>query len=92
MKRVLRIVLISAAVAAVAFTFWLWLPKAPPAWTDAEIVVLQSLTLSALPELPPDLSNAVADNPAAAAFGQLLFHDTRLSADGTVACVTCHLS
>ncbi|MCH9695381.1 MAG: hypothetical protein K0U72_12795 [Gammaproteobacteria bacterium] len=49
------------------------------------------MSLSALPDLPPDPSNAVADNPAAAAFGRLLFHDPRLSADGTVACVTCHV-
>jgi cytochrome c peroxidase len=91
MKRVLRIIVISIAAIAAAAAFWQWLPKAPPAWTDAEILVLQSLSLSALPELPPDPSNAVADNPEAAAFGRVLFHDARLSADGSTACVTCHL-
>ncbi|MDH5584142.1 MAG: cytochrome-c peroxidase, partial [Gammaproteobacteria bacterium] len=43
-----------------------------------------------LPELPPDPSNAVADNPLAAEFGRMLFFDTRLSANGAVSCATCH--
>jgi cytochrome c peroxidase len=45
---------------------------------------------SPVPPLPPDPTNAVADNPAAARLGQYLFYDTRLSANGKVACVTCH--
>lgn len=49
-----------------------------------------SLALSALPALPPDLSNRVADNPAAASFGKQLFHDKRLSANQQVSCATCH--
>jgi cytochrome c peroxidase len=32
----------------------------------------------------------VADDPAAAALGKALFFDTRLSANGKVACATCH--
>ncbi len=91
MTPVRRYALNGAAVVVALATFWLWLPKSPPAWTAAEVAVLQSMSLSALPDLPPDPSNAVADNPAAAAFGRLLFHDPRLSADGTVACVTCHV-
>ena len=39
---------------------------------------------------PPDPTNAHADDPAAAALGQLLFSDTLLSPTGTVACSTCH--
>ena len=64
--------------------------SSPAAWTEAEITVLKSLWLESLPDLPPDPSNAVADNPAAAAFGKRLFFDTRLSANGGVACATCH--
>ncbi len=45
---------------------------------------------SSLPPLPPDPSNAVADHPAAARFGQQLFFDPRLSANGGIACATCH--
>ncbi len=52
--------------------------------------MLQSLWLESLPKLPPDPSNAVADNPAAAEFGRQLFFDARLSANGDVSCATCH--
>ena len=44
-----------------------------------------------LPPLPPDPTNAYADQPAAAAFGATLFFDQRLSRDGEVACATCHM-
>lgn len=64
--------------------------RAVPDWSPAEIAVIASLSLDALPELPPDPSNAVADDPRAIEFGFFLFHDTRLSADGLVSCATCH--
>ena len=38
----------------------------------------------------PDPSNRVSGNPAAIAFGRLLFFDARLSVSGTVSCATCH--
>jgi cytochrome c peroxidase len=38
----------------------------------------------------PDPTDAVADHPAAARLGQALFYDARLSANGLVACATCH--
>lgn len=60
-------------------------------WSEAEIVTLRSLWIGSLPPLPPDPSNAVADDPAAAVLGQRLFFDSRFSANGEVACVTCHL-
>jgi cytochrome c peroxidase len=59
-------------------------------WSPAELEILRSLTLSGLPKLPPDPSNKYADDPRAADFGHRLFFDTRLSANGKVACVTCH--
>ena len=39
----------------------------------------------------PDPSNRASGNPAAIALGQRLFFDPRLSANGTVACATCHV-
>lgn len=45
---------------------------------------------SPLPAPPPDPTNHVADDPAAARLGQFLFYDTRFSANGQVACATCH--
>ncbi len=60
-------------------------------WTEEERGRIASLSLSSLPPLPPDPSNAVADDPAAAALGKALFFDTRLSGNGRVACATCHV-
>jgi cytochrome c peroxidase len=64
---------------------------ASPDWSEAEIATLRSLWIGSLPPLPPDPSNAVADDPAAAALGQRMFFDSRFSANGEIACVTCHL-
>lgn len=52
--------------------------------------MLHSLTLESLPPLPPDPSNAVADDAKAAEFGKQLFFDARLSATGGISCATCH--
>jgi len=41
------------------------------------------------PAVPPDPTNRVADDPAAARFGQRLFFDPRLS-PAEVSCATCH--
>jgi cytochrome c peroxidase len=60
-------------------------------WTEEERTLIQSLALDALSPLPADPSNKVADNPRAAEFGRALFFDTRLSANGRIACATCHL-
>lgn len=57
---------------------------------QSELEILQSLWIGSLPPLPPDPSNAVADNPQAAQFGQKLFFDPRFSANGEVSCATCH--
>jgi len=45
---------------------------------------------SPLPPLPPSPTNRWADHEGAAKLGQFLFFDKRLSADGSVACSTCH--
>ena len=48
------------------------------------------MSLTELEPLPPDPTNRVADDPRAADLGRRLFFDTRLSANGRVACSTCH--
>jgi len=48
------------------------------------------MRLGPLPPVPASPTNAVADDPRAVALGHRLFFDTRLSADGQVACATCH--
>jgi cytochrome c peroxidase len=80
----------AVAVATAMLVWWQNRTIEPPAWSDAEILVLRSLALESLPPLPPDQSNAVADNPQAAEFGERLFLDPRLSANGGISCSTCH--
>lgn len=58
--------------------------------TDAEKATVASLSLDAMPPLPADPSNRVADEPAAAALGATLFFEPRLSGNGDVSCSTCH--
>ena len=45
---------------------------------------------SPLGPVPADPSDRVADDPRAAALGQFLFFDSRLSANGQVSCASCH--
>lgn len=51
---------------------------------------LQGMAVAGPVENLPSPSNAFADDPDAAALGQALFFDARMSSDGTVACATCH--
>ena len=60
-------------------------------WSDAERAAIDSLWIGNLEPVPPDPSNRFADDPRAAAFGRLLFFDTRLSSSGQVSCASCHL-
>ncbi|MDE3820114.1 cytochrome-c peroxidase [Sinorhizobium meliloti] len=60
-------------------------------WSEEEIALARSLSLEALPPVPDDPSNRVADDPRAVALGRALFFDARFSSTGDVACVTCHL-
>jgi cytochrome c peroxidase len=64
------------------------LPNNPAFFTDDELARIYRR--SPLGELPPDPTNRVADSPEAAALGQFLFFDRRLSANGEMACATCH--
>ncbi len=62
----------------------------PYAFTEADKTFLARFALSALPPMPASLSNRQADNLEAAKLGQALFFDVRMSANGKVACATCH--
>jgi cytochrome c peroxidase len=61
-----------------------------PEWSADELEIFRSLSIQTLGPPPPDPSNRVADNPAAAALGRALFSDTRFSSNGRVSCATCH--
>jgi cytochrome c peroxidase len=60
------------------------------AWSQQELALLSSLRLSQLPPAPTDASNRFENSPAAAALGQRLFFDVRLSRNGAVSCASCH--
>ena len=85
-----RLTLGLVLVGVLLFAGLAWRHSSPAPWTAAELALIRSLHLDALPPLPADPSNAVADSPAAARFGHLLFFDTSLSANGAVSCATCH--
>ena len=84
-------IIATGLAAALAGTAWFSLrPAEQPVWTDHELDVMESLWIAKLPPLPPDPSNAVADDPLAARFGHRLFFDPRLSGNGEFACSSCH--
>jgi len=64
--------------------------SAEAGWSESEIALLRSLWIGSLPPLPPDPSNVFADDPGAAALGKKIFFDPRFSANGKIACATCH--
>ncbi len=91
--KILKFIAIIAVLGAAAGSigYWLESQKYPkPAWSADETKTIVSLSLKNLPPLPADTSNAVADSPAAATMGHRIFFDKRFSANGQVACVTCH--
>ncbi len=59
-------------------------------FTEADKQFLKQFSLQNLPPLPAAPDNSVADNLQAAKLGQKLFFDPRLSANGAIACSTCH--
>ena len=59
-------------------------------WMPSEIATIASLSMATLPPLPPSPGNPVADDPRAVDLGHRLFFDRGLSANGAVACASCH--
>jgi len=60
-------------------------------WNESELALLRLQWIANLPALPSDPTNEYADNAAAAKLGQKLFFDKQFSANGEVACVSCHI-
>jgi len=60
----------------------------PTALTRQEALLLRQFW--PLPAVPPDPTNAVADDPWAQHFGRYLFFEERFSSTGTVSCASCH--
>jgi len=66
------------------------LPASNSEWSESELALLRLQWIGSLPALPPDPTNKYADNPAAIKLGHKLFFDKRFSANGEVACASCH--
>ncbi|MEQ8275071.1 MAG: cytochrome c peroxidase [Deltaproteobacteria bacterium] len=66
-------------------------PEPPPdqTFTEDELAILRT-ELGTLPELPPDPTNRVDEDPRAIALGQKLFFDPRYSENDQISCATCH--
>ncbi len=70
---------------------WLYLAYKPPAaWTENELRLINSLSLSTLPPLPLDPGNRASADPVAQKLGHALFFEPRLSANSQVSCASCH--
>ena len=82
--------ILSTAVLTLLMTIATITASSREGWTSDQIEELRSMSLAELEALPRDLTNRVADDPSAADLGRRLFFDTRLSANGRVACGTCH--
>jgi len=86
----LRIAIVAVAGVLLVLAWQQFGPRSPATWTEADLKLLASLSIDSLPPLPPDPTNAVAEDPRAVELGQRLFFDTRLSTNGAVSCATCH--
>jgi cytochrome c peroxidase len=60
-------------------------------WTPKERRAIRGLSLAALPAVPRDPSNRVAEDGRAAELGHRLFFDRGFSANGRVSCSSCHM-
>jgi cytochrome c peroxidase len=89
--RATRLLLKLATCAALATVLVAALAGRRDGWTPKERETLRALSLASLGPLPADPSNRYADDARAAALGERLFSDTRLSGNGKVSCATCHV-
>jgi cytochrome c peroxidase len=80
-----------AAALATMLLMAVLLVVARPVGSAENLAQLQELSIRSLPPVPEDPSNRYADDERAAALGHRLFFDQRLSANGQVACASCHL-
>lgn len=81
------VILIASAIVILILAWLLWSAgrKVPlPQQTAAPLLFASSGPISPIPDAIPDL------DPRKVALGSLLFHETSLSHDNTIACASCH--
>ena len=91
MKKLMSLGLLSASLTGYMWWNFIFAPVQAN-WTQNQRQLLDSLSLTKLPDLPVDPSNNVADLEEAAELGHLLYFDSRLSGNSSVSCASCHLS
>lgn len=64
--------------------------EAQTRWSPEEMRLLRALWIDDLGPPPADPTNRFADDPVAAAFGELLFNDVSFSGNRRVSCASCH--
>lgn len=90
MRKAALLTVLAGLAATAALGAWWLQTNEPVGWNEGQIAVLRTLWLGSLPDLPPEPSNAVADDPRAARLGREFFFDARMSGNGAVSCATCH--
>ncbi len=88
-RRIVFLSLLWVVALTIGVTVYALWPKLQ--WSSDEVTALKGLWLGSLEPLPPDPSNAVADDPRAVTLGHKLFFDSRFSANGAVSCASCHI-
>jgi len=81
------VVVVTVATLVAMSRIW---PPVVDQWSAADLAVLRSLWIGSLGELPPDPTNGVANDPAAARLGHALFFSKALSPSNSISCATCH--
>lgn len=64
--------------------------SSPAEWTNSELRIIESLSITRLQPLPLSPSNRYADNKLAQTLGKQLFFDTRFSRNERLSCASCH--
>jgi cytochrome c peroxidase len=85
-----QFILLSVILAVTGMVISACALQARDRWNEDELTTMRGLWIRTLKPLPADPSNKYAEDPRAAILGQALFFDTRFSANGQVACATCH--
>jgi cytochrome c peroxidase len=80
--------LILIASALMAWPGWSQQADEHARYAPAELAAIYAHSPQGEP--PPDPSNRLADSADAAQLGRTLFHEQRFSANGQIACATCH--
>ena len=84
LKKAALLLALIALMTVVAWLLWPQHIRTPPPLPDTSPSVSSTEPISPIPDSIPGI------DPGKVALGKLLFHDTSLSQDNTIACASCH--